>query len=94
MFEIGVPPKSGTQTCAGQRVASGILGVANLGLAAYKAQQLPLVVAGLASTGAGAPAAGVAAAYGTTSIFGQALTGTAQLYSAATGGGRRQLGPG
>lgn len=54
-------------------------------MAIYKAQELPTVVGGLAATGAGATAAGVLAAYGTTSIFGQGLTGVAQFYSAATG---------
>jgi hypothetical protein len=61
------------------------LGAANLGSAIYKAQNLPIAIGGLAATGAGAPAAGVLAAYGTTSIFGQGLAGVAQLYSAATG---------
>jgi len=84
---VAVPdsPKTGTQTCTAQRFASAIMGAANLGSAIYKAQELPAAVAGLAATGAGAPAAGVLAAYGTTSIFGQSLAGMAQLYSAATG---------
>jgi hypothetical protein len=43
------PPKPGNETCAAQRLASGIFGAVNLGLAAYKAQELPLVVAGLVS---------------------------------------------
>jgi hypothetical protein len=80
-----LPAKNGNATCAAQRVVSGVFGAVNLGLAIYKAQELPVAVAGLASTGAGAPAAAVTAVYGTTSIFGQGLTGVAQLYSAATG---------
>jgi hypothetical protein len=62
----------------------GIFGAVKLGLAVYKAQELPLAVAGLATTGGGAPAAAVLAAFTTASIFGQGLTGMAQLYSAGS----------
>jgi RHS repeat-associated protein len=72
-------------SCTAQRIASGLMGGANLGLAIYKAPDLVAVVLALSGTAAGAPAAGVLGAYGTTSLFGQALAGTAQLYSAATG---------
>ena len=62
-----------------------MMGAANLGLAVNKAPELGAVVWGLSVTGAGVPAAAVLAVYGTTSIFGQGLSGSAQLYSAATG---------
>lgn len=61
------------------------MGAANLGLAVGKGFALGGAVAGLGATGVGAPAAAVLAVYGTVSIFGQGLTGAAQLYSAATG---------
>ena len=60
------------------------MGAANLGLAAGKGAALGGAVAVLAAIGAVAPAA-VLAVYGTVSVFGQGLTGAAQLYSAATG---------
>jgi hypothetical protein len=54
-------------------------------IAAGKGFALGGAVAGLGATGAGAPAAAVLGVYGTVSIFGQGLAGTAQLYSAITG---------
>jgi hypothetical protein len=77
-----LPSKS---NCTAQRVLSGIMGATNLGLAAYKATVLPGAVGTLGSTGVGAPAAAVLGVYGTVSITGQAISGTAQLYSAFTG---------
>jgi len=78
--------RSGNQrTCTAQRIGSGLMGAANLGLAIYKTPELLARVLALSGTVAGAPAAGVLGAYGTTSLFGQALAGTAQLYSAASG---------
>jgi RHS repeat-associated protein len=71
--------------CNIQRATSGVMGAANLGLAVGKGFALGGAVAGLGATGVGAPAAAVLAVYGTVSIFGQGLTGAAQLYSAATG---------
>lgn len=71
--------------CNIQRATSGVMGAANLGLAVGKGFALGGAVAGLGATGVGAPTAAVLAVYGTVSIFGQGLTGAAQLYSAATG---------
>ena len=71
--------------CTAQRVLSGMMGVTNLGLAAYKATVLPGAVGALGATGVGAPAAAVLGVYGTVSITGQSISGTAQLYSAFTG---------
>ncbi len=78
-----VAPSKGS--CTDQRVLSALMGTANLGLAAYKATELGAAVAAIGSTGAGIPAAAVLGVYGTVSITGQAISGVAQLYSAATG---------
>jgi RHS repeat-associated protein len=71
--------------CTAQRLYSGVMGAANVGLAISKGFALGGAVAGFGATGAGAPAAAVLGVYGTVSIFGQGLTGAAQLYSAVTG---------
>lgn len=80
---FGIAPNN--TACNIQRATSGVMGAANLGLAVGKGFALGGAVAGLGATGVGAPAATVLAVYGTVSIFGQGLTGAAQLYSAATG---------
>jgi RHS repeat-associated protein len=81
------PKKTGRlmSACTEKRIASGLTGIMNLAMATYKAPELVGSVAGLAATGVGAPAGALLGVYGTTSIFGQGLAGTAQLYSAFTG---------
>ena len=78
-------PAPNKTACTAQRIISGVIGAANLGLAITKGVALGGVVAGLGATGVGAPAAAVVGVYGTVSIFGQGLAGAAQLYSAFTG---------
>ena len=82
---LTIPFAPNNTACNIQRATSGVMGAANLGLAVGKGFALGGAVAGLGATGVGAPAAAVLAVYGTVSIFGQGLTGAAQLYSAATG---------
>ena len=77
------PPTKGN--CTAQRIYSGLMGTANLAVAVGKGFVLGTAVAGVGSTGVGAPAAAVLAVYGTTSVFGQGVAGAAQLYSAFTG---------
>ena len=74
-------PAPSNAACNIQRATSGVMGAANLGLAVGKGFALGGAVAGLGATGVGAPAAAVPAVYGTVSIFGQGLTGAAQLVS-------------
>jgi len=67
-----------------------ILGLSNLGLASAKTVDLAaadgiLALSAPESDGASVGVAAVVTVYGTTSITGQAASGTAQLYSAAGG---------
>jgi RHS repeat-associated protein len=88
------PPYSGPLSLAAnhgcstyRRIVQGGLGIANIIDAGLRAYALPEVIGALAEA---PPAAGVAGAYFTTSIFGQAMSGGAQLFGAIVGdnGGR------
>jgi hypothetical protein len=65
-----------------QRVTQGLAGTANLLDASLRARALVGAVAALAEN---PPAAGTAAVYGVVSIFGQTVSGTAQIGEAVTG---------
>ncbi|MEO6804841.1 MAG: RHS repeat-associated core domain-containing protein [Edaphobacter sp.] len=76
------------RNCAiGARVVQGLIGVANLGDAYVRAQA---VGAGTLALAEAPPAAAVYLIYGTTSVFGQALAGGAQVAQAVTGNGGAQ----
>jgi hypothetical protein len=70
---FGIAPNNG---CTAQRLYSGVMGAANVGLAISKGFALGGAVAGFGATGAGAPAAAVLGVYGTVSIFGQGAYGS------------------
>jgi RHS repeat-associated protein len=102
LLPFNPPPLAPSNPCAGsalaRRIATGIQGAANLGIAGAKiagvgAADILLVGGGAAGTvftgGASDVAAGLAAGavttYGVTSASGQAVSGFGQLYSAFTG---------
>src|SRR6185437_1513813 len=76
------PTKDQVKCALVQRITKGLLGVANIADATIRAVALP---AGVSAVAEAPPAAGVLAVYGTTSIFGQATAGSAQIVSAITG---------
>ena len=79
------PNRAPNKPCAvSSRVAQGIVGVANVGDAYLRAQA---VIAGTVALAEAPPAAAVFAIYGTTSVFGQATAGVAQITQAVTGNG-------
>ncbi|MEO6910036.1 MAG: RHS repeat-associated core domain-containing protein [Edaphobacter sp.] len=80
-------PNSGCSTTA--RVVQGALGIANLADAGVRALGLPTVVGALSGA---PPVAAVAGVYGVTSIFGQGLSGSAQLIGAIRGSNSGAVG--
>jgi len=70
------------------RVSQVALGAANLADAGVRATQLPTAVLGASSA---PPVAGVVAVYGVTNIFGQVVSGVAQITGAITGNGGGRL---
>jgi hypothetical protein len=80
-------PNNGCSTTS--RVVQGALGVANIADAGIRALGLPGVVGALAGA---PPAAAVAGVYGVTSVFGQGLSGSAQLFGAIRGSNSGTIG--
>jgi RHS repeat-associated protein len=85
LIQTGQLDPTNNSGCGSQRIYSGLIGGANLGVAFGKSTEIGGGVSSLAATGVGVPAAAVLGVYGTVSTFGQALTGASQLYSAFTG---------
>ena len=91
----GTPTKVPCTQTTGYKVTQGVLGTANLTLAGIKTVGLVATdgLLGIATPFTGGASAAVAAAgtvYGVTSIGGQAIAGTGQLYTAL--GGNAQTG--
>ncbi len=85
----GQPPSANNGCSTFNRVVQGMLGAANVVDAGVRAYALPELVGALAEA---PPAAGVAGVYGITSIFGQAISGGAQLLGAIAGSNGGTLG--
>lgn len=95
LYPVVTPSKVPCTQTTGYRVAQGVLGTANLALAGVKTAGLVasdglLAVATPFTGGASAAVAAVGTVYGVTSIGGQAIAGTGQLYTAF--GGNAQTG--